>query len=350
MKNIGLVGTGYWGPNVANSFTLTGQAKITWLCDLDEKCLRNLGKKYPEAKTTTRFEDLLEDDSLHGVAISTPVATHFSLCQQALEAGKDVLVEKPITSDSEQAIQLTRLAQEKNCILMVGHVFEYNATIRYLKKLVLEGELGEIYYIFFERTNLGPVRADVNVLWDLAAHDISVMCYLLDQFPKNVTARGESYLNPKVEDVAFASYSFAKKTMAHIHVSWINPRKVRQITLVGSKKMVVWDDLDLKSPVKIFDKRVELTSPVEEGFIENYLDYKTACVDGGMTIPSINLNQPLKAECEHFLQCLETRETPQPDGYIGYAVMRALEATRESMASQSVLSEIDIPSREELLS
>lgn len=336
MFKIGLIGIGYWGPNLARSFELTGKATIRWLCDLDRSKLNKMSGKYPHAKVTTNVDYLFQDTEVDAVAISTPSSTHFALTQAALKASKHVLVEKPLTLSSKQAIQLIHLAKKKQKILMVGHVFEYNFTVRALKKLIRTGELGDIYYLHFERTNLGPVRTDVNALWDLTSHDVSIMCYLMDNNPINVTARGQSFLNSDLEDTVFATFTFSSGVIAHVYSSWLNPRKVRKITAVGSKKMAIWNDLDLENPIKIYDKRVEW--PVD--LPDTFQAYKTAVVDGGVYIPSIKHNQPLLAECEHFLECIEQNYQPQSDGYSGLRVVSALEAASISMKNQSKITPI----------
>jgi len=338
MVRIGLIGVGYWGPNIARSFELTGGAEIRWICDLDPERLQRMVEKHPRAEPTTDFADLLADSELDAVAISTPTVTHFDIARRALEAGKHVLVEKPITRTAAQAEQLIGLAAGNGLTLMVGHVFEYNETIRALKARIDDGELGSIYYIDFERTNLGPVRTDVNALMDLASHDISIMCYLMGSSPSTVTARGRSYLNPGIEDTVFATFGFDNGTLAHVHASWLNPRKVRQITVVGSKKMAVCDDLDLKQPIQIFDKHI--AEPDE--LPDTYLDYKTVIVEGETTIPKIVLNQPLLTECQHFIDCIRTGRTPQSDGASGLRVARALEAAMESMKNESRIVRIAV--------
>ena len=220
---------------------------------------------------------------------------------------------------------------------MVGHVFEYNLTIQGLKRLIDSGELGEIHYLNFERTNLGPVRTDVNALWDLAAHDVSIMCYLMGSSPINATARGKAFLNA-VEDTVFATFTFTGGTVAHVHASWLNPRKVRQITAVGSKKMAVWDDLNLQWPIQIYDKRIAGRPEISD----TLLAYKTAVVDGGIYIPNIQHNEPLQAECEHFIECIEQGDRPQSDGYSGLRVVLALEAATASMKNQSKITPVKV--------
>lgn len=335
MIQVGLVGVGHWGPNIIKSFELTRRAQVSRVCDLDEKALSRVAALQPKAVTTRDLDELLRDESLQALAVATPVPTHFSIAKRALEAGKHLLLEKPLTSTSDQARELIRIADANERVLMVGHVFEYNATIRALKGFVDSGELGRIQYMSFSRTNLGPVRTDVNALWDLASHDISIMTYLLGSQPTEVTARGQAWLNAEIEDAVFATFSMPGGVLSHVNVSWLNPRKIRRITVVGDKKMAVWDDLDMQRPIQVFDRHVELPQ-----FANSYLDYKTAVVDGGIYIPSIRLNQPLQAECEHFLDCIESGSRPQSDGKNGLRVVLALEAATASMKNASVLTPI----------
>ncbi len=340
MIQVGVIGAGRWGPNIARSFELTGKAAVRWICDLDGERLARLAARYPQATATRQVTDMLADEAVAGVAVSTPVESHYQLTRQALEAGKHVLVEKPVTATSRQARELIRLAEEQRRILMVGHVFEYNASIVALKDLVDSGDLGEIQYLSFERTNLGPVRTDVNALWDLASHDVSIMVYLLGGAPADVTARGRDYINAGIEDAVFATFSFPSGVLAHVNVSWLHPRKVRQITVVGDKKMAVWDDLELQRPIQIYDGRIDQSAEAGE-LTDTFVDYKTTVVDGGVYSPSIRLNQPLQAECDHFLDCIEHRRVPQSDGASGLRVVLALEAASASMENGSAVTPIE---------
>ena len=342
MIRVGLIGAGHWGPNIARCFELSGNVELRWLCDLDSSRLERIAAKYPRASSARDVQTVLDDDDVEAVAISTPAATHYEIARKALLAGKHVLVEKPITTDSQQALELIRLAKQQQRILMVGHVFEYNSTVRALKDLIDSGELGEIYYLNFERTNLGPVRTDVNALWDLASHDVSIMCYLLGRAPTEVTARGRAFLNGGIEDTVFATFDFGT-TLAHLHSSWLNPRKVREITAVGGKKMAVWNDLDVQHPIRIYDKRI--VDP--EGLSDSYHAYKTAVVDGGVHIPHTECNQPLQAECDHFIECIEHGVRPLSDGYAGLRVLSALEAATTSMRSHGEKVAIQMPSGED---
>jgi predicted dehydrogenase len=334
MLQAALVGTGYWGPNLANAVERTGKAVLSWLCDANSKNLASLARRYPHAKATTDIGEILEDARVDAVIIATPSATHFELGKLALEACKHVLIEKPLTTSSREAALLVELAQQRHSVLMVGHVFEYNAAIRTVEGLIKSGELGEIYYMSFERTNLGPVRTDVGALWDLATHDASIMCDFMSATPASVSATGQSYLNPGIEDVVFATFTFDGGTAAHIHASWLNPSKVRQITVVGSKKMAICDDLDLRQPVRVYDKHVSLP-PLSE-ITGSFLQHKTLVIDSGAIIPVVQSREPLLAEVDDFFECILSGSKPRADGLSGWRVVCMMEAAAESVARDSV--------------
>jgi predicted dehydrogenase len=339
MLRTALVGTGYWGPNLANAIERTGKAVVEWLCDANPKNLSALARRYPHAKATTDIGEIMHDARVDAVLIATPTATHYELGKRALETGKHVLIEKPLATRSREAAELVRLAEERELVLMVGHVFEYNAAIRAVDELIKSGELGEIYYMSFERTNLGPVRTDVGALWDLASHDASIMCDFMSAAPVSVTATGGSYLNPGIDDVVFATFIFDHGATAHVHASWLNPSKVRQITVVGSKKMAVCDDLDLRSPVRLYDKRVSLP-PLSE-ITGSFLQHKTLVVDSGAIIPVIQSKEPLLAEVDEFFECILSGMRPRADGVSGWRVVRMMEAASDSIAHNSVVVAID---------
>ncbi len=336
MHRIGLIGVGHWGPNIARSMELTGRARLTWLCDTDGERLAAVGGRYREARTSTEPEELFADPELDAVCVATPVVTHFDLVWRALDAGLHVLVEKPITASSDEAAELVRRAEARERVLMVGHVFHFNASLMALKDLIGSGELGDIHYLNLERTNLGPVRTDVNALWDLASHDVSILCDLMGEAPCEVSAGGRAFLNPGVEDAVFATLAFRGGPLAHVHASWLNPRKVRQITVVGSKKMAIWDDLDLQAPIRIYDRRAQPADDLPDTF----LGHKTFIVDGGVFIPHVALNAPLQAECEHFLDGLESGAVARSDAREGLQVVLALEAASESMRNRSVVTPV----------
>jgi len=333
---VAVVGLGYWGPNLAKSIELTGKGELLWLCELDEERLAAVGAKYPAAQTTRAIEQVLADPAVDAVVISTPVSHHHALAKRALLAGKHVLVEKPLAASAAECEDLIDVARRAERILMVGHVFEFNPGIVALKGLIDGGDLGRVCHFSFERTNLGPVRTDVNALWDLASHDISIMCYLLDSAPQNVTARGQAVLNPRIEDAVFATFTFPGNVLGHVHASWLNPRKVRNITVVGDRRMAHFDDLDLKAPIKIYDKRVE-AGPRAAAVYDSFLTHKTMVVDGGVLVPPVEMSPPLQAECDHFLECVRSGGEPRTGGASGLRVVHALEAAMRSMRNESRL-------------
>jgi predicted dehydrogenase len=335
MLRAALVGTGYWGPNLANSVERTGKAVVHWLCDANPSHLASLARRYPHALTTTDLAEVLSDGSVDAVLVATPTATHYELGKHSLEAGKHVLIEEPLTTNSQEAAALVQLARERDRLLMAGHVFSYNAAIRAVDDLIKAGELGEIYYMSFERTNLGPVRTDVSALWDLAAHDASIMCDFMSAAPVSVTANGQSYLNPGIEDVVFATFIFDRGVAAHVHASWLNPNKVRQITVVDSKKMAVCDDLDLRQPVRLYDKRVS-PPPISE-ITGSFLQHKTLVIDSGAIIPVVQTQEPLLGEVDDFFECILSGKQPRADGFSGWRVVALMEAAAESIARGSAL-------------
>lgn len=321
---------------------LTGEARVVALCDRDPARLEALGPRYPQARVTRELDELLADPDVEAVAVATPVVTHFAVAKACLEAGKHVLVEKPITRTAAEAFALIDVARAAGRVLMVGHVFEYNATLLALRDLIRRGHLGPVHYLFLERTNLGPVRVDVNALYDLASHDISIVNLLLEEPPATVSARGASFLNPGTEDVVFATFGFPGGQVAHVHASWLNPIKVRRITVVGAEKMAQWDDLDLRTPIQIYDKRVEMSGQKSASFVpDTFIAHKTAVFDGGMTAPRVQANEPLKDECRHFLACVRGEATPISGGESGARVMCVLEAATRSMREESRLVEVD---------
>lgn len=341
MIQAALVGTGYWGPNLAVCIERTGKAVLRWLCDANPTNLSLLSRRHLQAKTTTDIDEVIRDASVEAVVLATPTATHYELGKKVLQARKHALIEKPLTTSSREAARLVQLAQAQCRVLMVGHVFEYNAAIRVVDDLIKSGELGEIYYMSFERTNLGPVRTDVSALWDLATHDASIMCDFMSTSPISVTAKGQCYLNPGIDDVVFATFIFSGGVAAHIHASWLNPSKVRQVTVVGSKKMAVCDDLDLRQPVRLYDKRVTLP-PLSE-ITGSFLQHKTLVVDSGATIPIIQTREPLLAEVDHFFDCIISGKRPRSDGVSGWRVVNLMEAAAQSIARDSVVVPVSAP-------
>ncbi len=322
---VGVVGIGGWGKNVARNYAAIAEANLRYVCDRDEDKLLSARHQYPDVRATDNFEDLLNDPELQAVLIATDGPTHFELARQALAAGKDVYVEKPFTLDLDHAEKLIQLAEDGERILMVGHLLKYHPVVVRLRDMIRNGELGQVYYIYAQRLNLGTVRADENALWNFAPHDISVILYLLDQEPTDVSARGQCYLQQEIEDVVFLSLNFADKAMAHIQVSWLDPHKTRKITVVGSRRMAVFDDLQAGEKLRVYDKGAEINTDYDT-FAE-YVGLRF----GDILVPYIKMTEPLLLECRHFLECVRTRRKPVSDGHDGLRVVRVLDAAQRSL-------------------
>ncbi len=327
MVKVGLIGCGHWGPNHIRNFNSLPNATVKSCADLEEERLVKMRTMFPGIQTTTDYNDILNDSEIDAVVVATPTGTHFDITRKALNSKKDVLCEKPLTISLDESKELVKLSEKNDRILMVGHVFLFNAGIQKLYELIQEGVLGKIYYIHCSRTNLGPIRSDVNVVYDLASHDIYICSYLLgNSYPTGVIAKGEDFLQPKIEDVAFISLSFPGKILANIHVSWIDPKKIRQITVVGDKKMAIWSDLDNEEPIKIFDKGV-----LKEPYYDNYGEFRLITREGDINSPKINLTEPLRGQSIHFVECVEKRIKPICDGESGYKVVEVLEKVQNAL-------------------
>jgi predicted dehydrogenase len=297
MLKIGLVGAGDWGKNLIRIFHQLKKARLIWCCDLEEKRRESMSRNYPDVKVTGRFEDILEDASVGAVVICSSAVTHHPLAMAALKAGKHVYVEKPLALNAADAEEMKASAEANGLKLMVGHLLLYHPAVKILKEMVDGGDLGQVFYVYSQRVNLGKIRQDENALWSFAPHDISVILHLLGQTPVSVSARGESYLQQGIEDVVFVNMKFADRKMAQLQLSWLDPHKVRKITIVGSKKMVVFDDVESTEKLKIFDKGVSGVS------YESYGDSITLRF-GDIHIPYITMTEPLRVECQHFVDCV----------------------------------------------
>lgn len=331
MVRVALIGYGYWGPNLARNLHQLPQSVFAACCDLDAGRLAKVAALYPGIRTTTRLEDIWQDPDIHAVVIATPARTHYSLARQALLAGKHVLVEKPIAMSSAETEELIALAEERRRVLMVGHTFEYNPAVLKIKELMDAGALGDIYYLYSTRVNLGRVQQDLNALWSIAPHDISIMNFLLGTMPLEVSARGAKYLSGLVEDVVFADLAYPNGIIAHIHASWLDPSKVRKMTIVGSRKMIVYDDIDPEGKVRLYDKGADRINGSQ---IYGEFQYKLRT--GDIYIPKIDLTEPLYLECAHFVECVQEGRRPRTDGLNGLRVVRVLEAAERSMAKNGV--------------
>jgi predicted dehydrogenase len=317
---VGLAGLGYWGPNLARNFD--DLADLSWLCDLSPDLLDRFGARYPNARTTSRFDDLLEDGSLQAVIVATPVATHYELARRALEAGKHVFVEKPPALSGTEADELAALAEERGLVLLPGHLLLYHPAVAKMKDLVEAGELGDIRYLYGNRQNLGQIRKDENALWSLGVHDLSVILHLIGEEPSEVLARGESFIREGVEDVVFCYLRFPSGVVAHMHLSWLDPHKMRKITVVGRNKMAVFDDMELERKVTVYDKGTEQPS-------ESYGEWRTRT--GDIYIPKIPNDEPLRLECRHFLSLVAGDGDPHAAAREGATVVRVLEQLQHSL-------------------
>jgi len=317
---VGLAGLGYWGPNLARNFD--DLSDLVWLCDLSTDLLERFGARYPNARTTARFEDLLEDESLQAIVVATPVTTHFDLARQALAAGKHVFVEKPPALSASEADELVALAEEHDLVLLPGHLLLYHPAVAKMKALIDSGELGDIRYLYGNRQNLGQIRIDENALWSLGVHDLSVILHLLGEEPIEVWARGESFIHEGVEDVVFCYLRFPSGVVAHMHLSWLDPHKMRKMTVVGSKKMAVFDDMELERKVTVYDKGTEQRA-------ESYGEWRTRT--GDIYIPKVPNDEPLRLECRHFISLAAGDGDPMTAAREGAVVVRVLEQLQHSL-------------------
>lgn len=321
---LGLVGYGYWGPNLARNFHQLPDAWLVACADADNARLNEAARLYPLQQTAHDARALIENPTLDALVIATPARSHFELVSQALNAGKHVLVEKPLALTSDDARALIECAQRNQRVLMVGHTFEFNRAVWKIQELLDAGALGELYYIYSNRVNLGRVQTDINALWSIAPHDISILLALLKTMPHSVSAHGATYLHQGIEDVVFALLNFPNNIVGHIHASWLDPSKTRQMTFVGSEKMIVYDDVDPEAKIKIYDKGV-----YKRG--DAFGEFQLRVRSGDLYIPKIDLTEPLKYECAHFLECIRENKTPRTDGENGLRVVRVLEAAQQSL-------------------
>jgi predicted dehydrogenase len=329
MKDIkvGVIGCGYWGPNLIRNFNDNYHTDIIYACDADTKRIERIKLRYPLITVTTNYKHLLRDKNLQVVAIATPVRTHYKLIKEALNAGKHVLIEKPLTANTTEAEELVELAHKKNLILFVDHTFIYTGAVKKIKEFMSSGGIGDIYYFDSVRVNLGLFQSDINVIWDLAPHDVSVMDYLITEKPKSVVATGASHTHSGIEDIAYVSVNFRNNLIAHFHLNWMSPVKIRRIILGGNKKMIVFDDLDPADKIKIYDRGITFTKPNKKVIYQNIIQYRV----GDMYAPNIDNTEALKVMIDHLADCLLNKKTPITDGESGLRVVRILEAAEKSM-------------------
>ena len=338
LLTIGVVGCGYWGPNLIRNFMNLQGAEVKSCADISEMRLQHMKGLYPSIEVTNDYMDIVNDPDIEAIVVSTPVSTHFMVAQAALEAGKHVFVEKPLTRTVDEGVTLVELAEKKKRTLMVGHTFVFTAAVNKIKELIDSGELGDIYYISTSRVNLGIFQDDINVVWDLAPHDVSIMNFVLNSRPESVTAIGHSYIRPGIEDVVFVTMRYPGNKLTNIHVSWLNPSKIRKTTVVGSKKMLVYDDVSSLEKIRIYDKGVTV-QPHYDTFGEFHLSYRY----GDISIPRLDDSEPLKIECQHFIDCIEKGERSRSSGRDGLEVLLALDAADRSIKENGKEVQIEYP-------
>ena len=336
MIKIGVIGYGYWGPNLVRNFSETPGMTVAAVADLDPKKLEIVQKRYPGVKTTSRFQDLLENKDIDAIAIATPVTSHFELGMAALKAGKHLWLEKPMTETSEQARKLVNEAEKRNLVLMVDHTFIYTGAVRRMGDMVKSGELGQILYYDSTRINLGLFQRDVSVIADLAVHDFSILDYLLGEQPVAVSAVGTNHFPGTPENLSYITLFYDSGIIAHINVSWLAPVKVRQILIGGSKKMITYDDLEPSEKIKVYDKGISFTDDPQQIY-EMRVGYRT----GDMWAPKLDSMEALRIEGEHFVDCIENGKTPMTDGSLGLRVVELIEAATRSMHERGRSVEIN---------
>jgi len=329
--SIGVIGCGYWGPNLLRNFAENDAAELRWLCDIDEARLAAMGRRYPSAQTTTDYQKLIADPQLNAIAIVTPVATHFQIAKQSLESGKHVLVEKPLTATVREAEELIDLAERNARTLMVDHTFVYTGAVRKMKEIVESGELGELLYFDSVRINLGLFQRDINVVWDLAPHDLSIMDYLIERQPDGLSAVGSCHIETGIENIAYLLMHFSDDFIAHFHFNWLAPVKIRRTLIAGTRKMILYDDIEPTEKVRVYDKGVT-TSRVgsdREADYQTLVSYRT----GDVWAPKLDATEALRHVVAEFLESIRTARSPLTDGAAGLRVVRLLEAAQQSIKS-----------------
>jgi len=325
MVRIGIIGCGYWGINYVRVFSELSDVTVSRVCDTSDERLQKMHQKFPYVFPTKLMDELLADAEVDAVVVATEASSHYEITKACLLSNKHVLVEKPLTTTAEESEELVRLAEEKNLKLMVGHTFLYNPSIRKMKEYLSDDNIGSIYYLKATRTHLGLIRKDVNAIWDLAPHDISIFSFLLDAQPLWVSAVGGNYLNGR-PDVGFLTLGYPQNILGHIHVSWINSNKVREISVVGSNKRIVFDDLNSMESIRVFEKGAAMT-----GEADSFGEFKLQLRDGDIVSPHINTSEPLKNQCSHFVSCVSNDHSPLTDGTNGLNVVRVMEAINLSL-------------------
>jgi predicted dehydrogenase len=334
---IGLIGAGRWGPNLIGAFERIKDCKLLKVADQNKVALNIIKQKYPSIYTTLSSSDIFEDETIDAVAICTPVESHADLVEAALTSGKHVFVEKPFGLDFQRCSELCKLADQKKLQIVVGHVFLFNASILALKKIIQSKEIGEVLHLEAHRTNLGPVRKDVNAAWDLSSHDLSIFDFLLDDLPIAVSCIGSCKLDSKVEDTSYTTFKYNCGVIAHAHASWLHPRKVRQIIVIGSKKMVLWDDLNLDHPITIYDSSIGLDQTY---YSDSFASHRLSYNQGDVIMPNIKTNEPLSEELSHYISVVNGEKNNRSSGDYGAEVIRSLQYANQSLLEGGRLLEI----------
>ncbi|NOX38770.1 MAG: Gfo/Idh/MocA family oxidoreductase [Calditrichaeota bacterium] len=329
MLKVGVIGVGYWGPNIVRNLIANPHTTVPICADLKPERLNYIRSLYPFIQTTRDFREVIHHPDVDAVAICTPVFTHYEIALETLKAGKHVLIEKPMASTSAQAEELINLAEQKGLTLLVDHTFLFTGAVQKIKELVSSGEIGDLYYFDSVRVNLGLFQHDINVLWDLAPHDISIMNYVIDQLPEAVVATGSDHLDNGLEDVAYLTVYYPEKLIAHIHVNWLSPVKIRQTLISGTRKMIVWDDNSPSEKVKVYDKGIEVIQTTDQIY-NTLIQYRT----GDMYCPKIPQTEALAVEMQHFVDCIQGKATPISGGELGLLVVRILEASEKSIKNR----------------
>jgi len=326
MTNVAVVGCGYWGPNLVRNFQSLDDCRVSAICDRDEARLAHMTRLYPTARTTTEIQNIVQDPEIQAVAVATPVRSHYSLALQLLQSGKHVFLEKPMAASVQECKGLMDEAQRRGLRLMIGHTFVYTSAVRRIREIIQAGDIGEVLYLSSRRLNLGLFQKDINVAWDLAPHDISIILYVTGKMPIAVNCQGSAHVHPNIQDVTTISLQFQNGTFATVQSSWIDPRKVRETTIVGSRKMIVYDDNEPLEKLKIYDKRVEVP-PHYDTYAEFHYSYHY----GGMQAPYLKQYEPLRLECQTFLDCTRNGGVSESDASEGLKVVQILEAADESL-------------------
>lgn len=337
MTGIAVVGAGHWGPHLVRNFSDHLASQVLWVIDTSDVRRKAVGERFPSVSLSADLDEALDDDRVDAVVVATPTSTHYELVSRALVAGKHVLVEKPIADSFERAIELCRSADERGLVLMVGHVFLFNPAIEAAREFIDAGDLGRLHYLSMVRTNLGPVRVDVNAGWDLASHDISIANYWLHSTPVAASGMAGSWINPGIQDVVFATLRYPDDVLVHIEASWLNPRKRRLISVIGDRRMLTVDDMDLNEPLRLYDKGVIDTN---DEVTDTFAGFRSEVREGEVRIPHVTTGEPLKAECDAFLRRVRGEAANLSDGWFGAEVVAVVEAIDRSIAAGGV--EVDV--------